>query len=188
MNSKLIKRVKDVFVNLLTALVIVFAMIISIISITTTKDGIPNVFGYSPFTLQSNSMYPILKKGDLIISKKYDGKEIKVNDIISFKARLNSEDYINTHRVVDVTLDEGVYLYKTKGDNNDEEDSELITDTDILAIYDNIKIPLAGYLVDFLKSKYGFLIFVIIPLVIIFITQVKDFYIMLLDYKLREIE
>lgn len=186
MNKELVKKISGIFMDILISAIIIFALIISVISITTTKDGIPNLFGYSPFTIQSNSMYPFLKKGDLIIVRKYNGEEIKKNDVISFFASEQGVKIIKTHRVVDISDEMGVYLYTTKGDNNEVEDDIKITDASIVGVYNNKKVSKLGYVIDFFKSKYGFLFFIIIPLAIIFIKQVIDLFKMLLSYKLEE--
>ena len=186
MNNKLIKKIGGIFLDILIGFVIVFALIISIISITTTKDGIPRVFGYSPFTIQSNSMYPLFKKGDLIIVREYNGEVLKENDIVSFFASENTAKIIKTHRIVNVSTDMGIYMYTTKGDNNDVEDDVQITDTDIVGVYQDKMIPKVGYLLDFLKSTYGFLFCVILPLGIIFIKQMVDLFKIMLDKRLEE--
>lgn len=180
------KKIGNRIIDILIGFVIVFALIISIISITTTKDGIPKVFGYSPFTIQSNSMYPTMKVGDLILVKAYDGSPLKKDDIISFIAVEQMSKIIKTHRVYDVTTDEGIYLYTTKGDNNEVVDDVNITDTDIVGVYTDIRVPYLGYVLDFLKSKFGFLFFILIPLAIVFIKQVIDLFKMLISYKLGE--
>lgn len=167
---KAIKRIGGILLDILIALVIILGIITTIISLTSNEDGIPSVFGYSPFSIQTNSMLPTLKAGDLIVVKAVDPDTLVVGDIISYYDTIDGENVIKTHRVVSI-IDEGVRLYTTRGDNNDVEDNYVLTEVDIIGKYQNIRIPLLGYIIDFFKSKWGFLLFIIIPLAIIFIFQ-----------------
>ena len=165
-----IKRIGGILLDILIALVIILGIITTIISITSNEDGIPNVFGYSPFSIQTNSMAPSLKSGDLIIVKSVDPATLKVGDIISYYDTIDGENVIKTHRIVNI-FDDGVRLYTTRGDNNDVDDDYVLTEVDIIGKYQSIRIPLLGYIIDFFKSKWGFLLFIVVPLAIIFIVQ-----------------
>lgn len=167
---KAIKRIGGILLDILIALVIILGIITTIISLTSNEDGIPSVFGYSPFSIQTNSMSPTLKTGDLIIVKAIDPSSLKVDDIISYYDTIDGENVIKTHRIVSI-IDDSTRLYTTRGDNNDVEDNYVLTEVDIIGKYQNIRIPLLGYIIDFFKSKWGFLLFIIIPLAIIFLVQ-----------------
>jgi hypothetical protein len=54
-------------------------------------------------------------KGDIIILYRTNPEKVKVSDIIVFSA--NRPDPV-IHRVIETTSEDGVYIYKTKGDNN----------------------------------------------------------------------
>lgn len=168
-----IKRIGGILLDILIALVIILGIITTIISLTSNEDGIPNVLGCSPFSIQTNSMSPSLKAGDLIIVKSVPSDELVVGDIISYYDTIDGENVIKTHRIVSITED-GTRLYTTRGDNNDVIDNYVLTEVDIIGKYQNIRIPLLGYIIDFFKSKWGFLLFIIIPLAIIFIFQLIE--------------
>lgn len=169
-----IRKISGVILDIFIALVIIAATIVTIITLTSNEDGIPNIMGYSPFSIQTNSMYPELKKGQLIIVKKVDIDTLKVNDIISFYDTIDGENVIITHRIVNIS-DNGVKLFTTRGDNNLVDDDLILTDVDIIGKYTGIKIPVIGAVIDFFKSKWGFLLFIIIPLTIIFIYHLVGF-------------
>lgn len=165
-----IKRISGILLDILIALVIILGIITTIISLTSNEDGIPNVFGYSPFSIQTNSMAPTMKAGDLIIVKSIEPKSLVVGDIISYYDTIDGENVIKTHRIISI-IDDGVRLYTTRGDNNDVDDDYVLTEVDIIGKYQNIKIPLLGYIIDFFKSKWGFLLFIVLPLAVIFVVQ-----------------
>ena len=178
-----IKRIGQIILDIFIVFVIISSIFITIITLTSNKDGVPNVLGYSPFSIQSNSMDPTLKKGDLIIDKKVDIESLKVGDIISYFDTVKGVNIIKTHRITNVSTDEGFYLFNTKGDNNDVEDQTVISDVDVVGKYKEIRIPYLGYLFDFLKTKWGFLCCIILPLTLIFITQLRDFIKRYIEYK-----
>ena len=60
----------------------------------------------------------------MIIIKETPEEEIKIGDIINYISE-NGIDTI-THRVVDIIQKDGQTYYKTKGDNNNSEDPELV--------------------------------------------------------------
>lgn len=148
------------------------------------KDGIPNINGYSPFSIQSNSMYPTLKKGDLIITKmNYSIDDYKKGDIISFFAYENGTNIIKTHRINNIIKQDKLIMFETKGDNNDIEDTYLITEVDIIGKYIK-RIPLLGNVIDFFKNRFVFFIFILIPLTIIFVSELISFINLYIEYKM----
>lgn len=94
----------------------------------TLRTGEASLFGYKMYHVESDSMYPTIEKGDMIISKalkstdnheKID-KQVNVGDIVTFTQEIKGIRVNNTHRVVkDVYYDEeiGAYCIVTKGDN-----------------------------------------------------------------------
>lgn len=75
----------------------------------------------------SNSMYPTIKKGNILIVKgRVNFNRIKLNDIVVYKV-LNIQ-YPIMHRVIKV-LDDRVI---TKGDNNQKEDDFIVNEENII--------------------------------------------------------
>lgn len=120
----------------------------------------PDFFGYKSFVIVSGSMEPAIKKGDAIIVKEVPEEEIKANDIISF---MQGQTNV-THRIIDITIENGVRKYKTKGDNNNSEDKEKITYEQIEGKY-QLKINQFGVVTNILKSKITLMILILIIIV-----------------------
>lgn len=101
-------------------------------------------FKYKPVAIMSNSMYPNIKRGDTVISKKISQKDlklIKLNDIIEYKIGGSSV----IHRVIAMDIDkDGNLLFVTKGDNNEYRDDEKVKEEQVVGIVD-VKIPYVGY-------------------------------------------
>lgn len=66
------KALKIVF-NVIAWVVLIFALLITILVFSSDKNnGTASLLGYIPLTVESDSMKPTFKKGDLIISKEID--------------------------------------------------------------------------------------------------------------------
>lgn len=108
---------------------------------------------YKPVSIISNSMYPIIKRGDVVIvEQKIIENDIKTGDIIAF----NSSDTLVVHRIYFIEKhNDGNDLYITKGDNNNLVDNVKIHFNDIKGIV-KARIPKIGYpsvwLNDFFKE------------------------------------
>lgn len=101
----------------------------SIILLIAIAVFITSVIGkYKLMVVMSNSMYPTLKKGEIIVSKSFSGKEeLSVGDICTYIVK--GEAYTITHRIVDIT-DEG-YIFR--GDNNKDPDKRIVTKDQIIS-------------------------------------------------------
>ena len=113
------------------------------------------------YTILTQSMYPTIKAGDVVITYKEDTGSYRSGDVITFVSRANGGITV-THRVLDVYLNNGNYSYKTKGDNNNTEDREFVDDSDVLGKV-VLKIPKAGYFQQFMVSKTGWIVAVLLP-------------------------
>lgn len=88
------------------------------------KENDINILGYRQYIVATGSMEPQYGVGDLIIIKEVPKEEIQVGDVINYISG-NGIDTI-THRVIEIIDKDGETYYKTKGDNNNSEDPELI--------------------------------------------------------------
>lgn len=89
---------------------------------------ITGVFKYKLIAVASNSMYPVISRGDAVLYKKT--KDIKINDVITFKM----SGRVITHRVVSIKKVNGHLSIKTKGDNNNAVDSFFVKESDVLGV------------------------------------------------------
>lgn len=131
-------------------------------------DEVPSFMGYKPFIVLSGSMEPTIMTGDLAISKVVDDtNNLKVGDIISFKT---ADNIVITHRIVEIDKDGTEKIYITKGDNNNEKDSEPVTASMIEGIYVT-KINGLGNIAMFIQKPVGFIIVASVPVITIIIAQ-----------------
>lgn len=99
------------------------------------------VFPIEPLVIASNSMYPKIKKGDLVIIKETNVNDIKEGDIIRYRL----DNYYVVHRVELITKDEeGNLEFITKGDNNDTIDLYPVKESQVDGVV-KLNIPYFGY-------------------------------------------
>lgn len=127
---------------------------------------VPTVAGYAPLIVLTDSMYPEIKSGDLIIVKTADAESIQEGDIIAFFDPDGSGTSVLTHRVVEVTEENGSLAFRTKGDANNAEDPTLAPAENLIGVY-KTRINGAGDVAMFLQSTPGLVVCVAVPLVLL---------------------
>jgi signal peptidase len=133
----------------------------------TNSDEVPSIGGVSPMIVLTDSMYPTIKSGDLVICNTAKAKDVKEGDIMSFFDPAGNGSTVVTHRVVEViTNEDGSLSFRTRGDANNADDSELVPEKNVIGIYWK-KIPGAGNVAMFMQTTQGLIICVICPIVVL---------------------
>ena len=170
---KILKRAGTVVLSvILWAIILIAALYAFTTMATRDNQNVANIFGYTPLTVQSDSMVPTFAAGDLIFIKKCDPATLKEGDIICFHTIIDNEYALNTHRIESIESVGDARSYTTIGDNNNGiTDQHVISDGDIVGKYVG---HLAGFgkVMDFLSSSTGFLIVIILPMMLFFIYQI----------------
>ena len=169
--KKIIEVVKTVF----TWIVVAFAvciMIFTLVSVNTFDKNERNLFGFKFFVVQTDSMAKTdFKAGDIVIAKEVkDLRELKAGDIITFISE-SSHNYGETvtHKIREVTKDaDGSIAFKTYGTTTDTDDEALATI--VVGKYVG-NIPNLGAFFLFLKTTPGYIICILIPFLILIISQ-----------------
>lgn len=195
------KDVLGVIGNVVLWIFLVIAAIITVMALSTTaKDsgGIPNIFGYSFVSVQSDSMKPEFVTGDLVIIKKLDTdaqKNLEIGDVITFTADIMKSDgtpgqdgtsELNTHRIIEKYEKGDVMCYKTQGDANVLDDDYEVLSGTIVGKYQK-KISNGGKVMDFLRSQLGFLLCIVLPLVIFFIFKIYRLIVIIVSRRNKEL-
>lgn len=115
-------------------------------------------------------------KGALVfaVSPKNHGENLKVGDIVTFTMfeENSGQQILVTHRIVEiVTIEEGLYKYRTQGDANPLPDESLKLPGDILAVY-AFHINGLGAALSWIRSGYNFIYVIIIPLGLLLIYNI----------------
>jgi signal peptidase len=174
--NKVIKKIGAAVVSLFIVVLILFSIIISISSVTAkANNGVPDLFGYTPFSVQTNSMKPTISKGDYIFVEKCDAETLKVGDIVTYFTIIDGKRVVNTHRIVNVYTTGDMIEYQTQGDNketNPEPDEMLLSPGDVIGKFTGTKIPVLGSVIDFLSTQLGFFLVILLPVLLFTIYQI----------------
>ena len=130
---------------------------------------------FSAYVIVSESMEPIIQVEDGVIDRKIDSSDIQIGDVITFISNDPvSSGKVITHRVIGkYQTADGVYQYRTKGDNNRNSDRFIVSENQVLGKV-MFRIPKLGSLRNFLLTSYGWLLLIVFPcLVIVVIDVVK---------------
>lgn len=171
------KKVVGIVINVILWLFVVFAALTTVVVFTgTSNNGVGNLFGYMPFSIQTQSMEPTIKAGDVVIGKEVDFNTLKEGDIITYWTTVDEQKILNTHRITKVISNGkgSVPSFKTKGNNNQIEDEYTVAAADIVAKY-NSKISGLGKAVDLLETQKGFFICIVLPLILFFLYKLYHF-------------
>ena len=130
------------------------------------EDEVPSIGGTLPLIVLTDSMYPEIESGDLIICHTAEAKDIKVNDIISFFDPAGNGTSIVTHRVIEIVEENGEIFFRTRGDYNNTEDKELVPAENLVGVY-KTRIAGAGHVAMFMQSTAGLIICVVLPIILL---------------------
>ena len=132
-----------------------------------TSEEVPDVAGTLPLIVLTDSMYPVIESGDLIICHTAEPEDIKVGDVIAFFDPASNNSAIVTHRVLEVIEEDGRISWKTKGDNNNTEDRLPVYEDKLVAVYEGTRIPGAGNVALFMQTTPGLIVCVVCPILLL---------------------
>lgn len=162
MSSKL-KTALKIASNTLLVLVIILAILLA---------GVRAV-GLEILTVLSPSMKPNYPPGSLIYLMDVDPAKLEVDDVITYRI---SERTTVTHRIKEIVIDAddpSDVRFRTKGDNNDDYDGNLVE-------FDQVEgkvifcIPLLGFLAMYIQRPPGLYVAIGVALAIIFFVMIVD--------------
>ena len=124
----------------------------------------PALFGTTTLVVKSGSMSGNaeghIEVGDLIFVGKADPDKLREGDVIAFM----TGGSVTTHRIVSVeTGEDGRPQWTTRGDANNVEDKDPVTEENLVGIY-QFRIPKVGDFAFFLQTPLGMVLFIGVPL------------------------
>ncbi len=172
---KIVKKITSI----ITAIIFIICLLLLLLVMMTPKDATGNkrvnIAGYSIMNVLTGSMEPTYHVGDVIVIKKANADELKVKDVITF---ISTDEKLNgqavTHRIINITEENGQKKFETKGDNNKVKDETLVSEDKILGKV-QFKIPFVGKAVNFMQTnRAAFFLIIILPMLAIMAFEVKD--------------
>ncbi len=162
--NEILKKLFNIFVWIVVAFT-VLVMIFTIVSVNTFNRNDRDVFGYKAYIVRSDSMSATdFSAGDLVIVKEVDPTTLREGDIISFISQ--DPQYFGqtvTHKIrTAVYSEKGENGFITYGTTTGVEDTAMVTYPYILGKY-QFSLPKVGYFFDSLKSPMGYVLFILLP-------------------------
>ena len=152
---------------------IVLAGAIVVVTAWLVVTAGPRLVGWQSTVVLSGSMEPALGVGDMaFIERGSNPSEVRPGDIITFRSPDDPSRQIS-HRVVEVVNDGSGLRFQTKGDSNKQTDQQLIPAKDLVGKV-RFHLPYLGYIGDWLRGRYGFLLFVGIPGILIITSELRN--------------
>lgn len=178
------KAVKIIF-NVVAWIVLIIALAVTVLVFSSDRNnGTANLLGYIPITVESDSMKPTFKKNDLIICKEIDDvKLLKKGDVITYWTIIEGKKVKNTHRIEKVNDVNNSLNFVTKGDANNSDDDYEVVAGDIVGQWTDFKISGFGKVMDFLRTRTGFFICILLPIALFFLFELYKLIVTIVDIK-----
>ena len=149
---------------------VIFYLAIVLIMLTVltsgTDAGVPKtIFGYSYFTVVSNSMQDEIPKGSFILVKNIEPQNLKIGDTITYMRDRNTSV---THKVADIYENynnSGSRGFQTKGVNNANPDADVVHGSTIVGKVVFV-LPAVGEFMSYLAANV-YIVFIIFGLCVI---------------------
>ena len=110
---------------------------------------VSNQFSRGALVIATTSMTGELNQGDVAIFESYEDQTLAVGQVIVFEKNKS----MIVHRIVDIKIVNGSARYYTKGDANEDRDSDYVTDAEVVGIVSH-KIPVVGFPTIWMRSLF----------------------------------
>ncbi len=165
-----VKWLFNYMASILLYTILILLLIVGIIFIAYVYDSKKNAESgdykpplYNAYIIVSQSMTPVIKVNDAIITKRVSGNEINVGDVVTYLSE-NPEypGIMITHRVIEKNQVDGEYYFVTKGDYNQISDPLTVKEKQI---YGKVvmRIPKIGFIQVILSNYIGWVALIVVP-------------------------
>ena len=132
----------------------------------TNPDEVPSVGGMLPLVVLTDSMYPEIHSGDLVVCHTEEPENVKVGDVIAFFDPAGNGTSVVTHRVLEVIETEDSVEWVTQGDANNAADAIPVPASKLVGVYQS-RIAGLGNVVMFMQSTTGLIVCVVCPILLL---------------------
>ena len=132
----------------------------------TAPNEVPRVGKWLPLVVMTDSMYPEIHSGDLIICQVKEAEEVQIRDVISFFDPAGNGTSVVTHRVIEIKNEDGRIAFITQGDANNTADARPVPAEKLVGVY-HTRIAGVGNVIMFMQTTQGLLLCVVLPIVLL---------------------
>ena len=180
----MIKRILGVLWDILEVVIIIYVIFVTACILFRNDYGYTQFSDYTLASLDKHDAKYIknAKEGNLLIVRKT--KDIEKGDYIYYYAVINEQYGIRGGIVTGITKDDYNNLYNIDTNISGEKIKISVYNKRVLGKYSN-QISNLGDILKFLETRVGFLIFVLLPIMLVFVYQIYVF-VVLLNYEKKE--
>jgi len=177
MNDEESKGIVHKIATIFGAVLCVVLIPILIINITlivrsfANRDKVPSVGGIFPLIVLTDSMYPDIQSGDLIICRTEKPENIMVGDVIAFYDPAGNGSSVVTHSVAEITELGGQTAWITRGIANNANDSMAVPADNLVGVFRR-RIPGLGHVVMFMQTTTGVILCVVCPILLLVVWDI----------------
>lgn len=132
----------------------------------------PLASGLAVKIVKSGSMEPVIMTGGIVVI--HPSTSYEVGDIITFQS--SGADIPTTHRIRSTYVEDGKTLFVTKGDANEDADTEPASRDDVIGKV-LFTVPYVGFVLDFARRPLGFALLIVLPALLIIIDEAEKIWI-----------
>ena len=161
-NKRMTKKIfKYIILNIL--------IILFIINLILSFEENTHILGIYMFNIVSESMEPTLEINDVVVVKTCEATQLQKGDIITFQ----QDGRIISHRILDITKEKDKFKFKTKGDNNEIPDPDLVEGSQV---YGKVlfSIKKIGKAVSYIQNARGFINIAIFAIIVFVLVSLRD--------------
>lgn len=161
------KSVMKIFFGIMITIYIVVAVFLTVCLLSYNDYKISVIGDKSLIVLEDDELAPEYKEGSLLIVTKNDNDDIKVNDDIFFYNTYKNQVIVSVSKVKDKQkITETETTFVIEGDY--EFSSEyVIGKADTTIVMEDV-----GSILGFLESRWGFLLVIIFPILLLFLYEI----------------
>lgn len=173
---RIMGRAASAALTALVALALVFIMAVAVAQ-RLTMGGLRSPLGTAVLSVLSGSMTPHIDTGDVVVDRLVtpgQAQHLRVGEIVTYRTThlLRGQPALITHRIVGILTfrPKGVpgapaqRLYLTKGDANNAIDPRPVGPGQVVGVF-WFRIPRLGYLSAFVRTRAGFALLIVLPVV-----------------------
>ena len=161
-NKRMTKKIfKYIILNIL--------IILFIINLILSFEENTHILGIYMFNIVSESMEPTLEINDVVVVKMCEATQLQKGDIITFQ----QDGRIISHRILDITKDKKIIKFRTKGDNNEIPDSDLVPESQV---YGKVvfSIKKIGKIISYIQNIRGLINIVFFVIIVYILVSLRD--------------
>jgi signal peptidase I len=118
--------------------------------------------------VESGSMEPAITTGSIVVIR--PAASYAINDVITFESA--SAEVPTTHRIIATGEENGVRTFSTKGDANEEADTQSVYEDAVLGKV-ILAVPYVGFVLDFARQPLGFSLLIVLPALLIILGEIE---------------